>query len=132
MMVVLFPVMLYQAPSGLTLYILTSSAIGIMEGRMRSAGKRLRIEIEIVEEHLVGGADRPVKIHLHHDQRLTDGVQDVLGVRARKRSFESHGRTVSHPHRLTDLAAGSFAQEVATGSPPSARLVPSDILPSIG
>ncbi|MCH2160293.1 MAG: membrane protein insertase YidC [Phycisphaerales bacterium] len=33
MMVVLFPVMLYQAPSGLTLYILTSSAIGIFEGR---------------------------------------------------------------------------------------------------
>lgn len=33
MMVVLFPVMLYPAPSGLTLYILTSSSIGILEGR---------------------------------------------------------------------------------------------------
>ncbi|MDG2021570.1 MAG: YidC/Oxa1 family insertase periplasmic-domain containing protein [Phycisphaerales bacterium] len=33
MMVVLFPVMLFQAPSGLTLYILTSSSIGIIEGR---------------------------------------------------------------------------------------------------
>ncbi len=33
MMVVLFPVMLYSAPSGLTLYILTSSSIGIMESR---------------------------------------------------------------------------------------------------
>ena len=33
MMVVLFPVMLYQAPSGLTLYILTSTCIGIIEGR---------------------------------------------------------------------------------------------------
>ncbi|MCH2143372.1 MAG: membrane protein insertase YidC [Phycisphaerales bacterium] len=33
MMVVLFPLMLYSAPSGLTLYILTSSAIGIMESR---------------------------------------------------------------------------------------------------
>ncbi|MDP7008208.1 MAG: YidC/Oxa1 family insertase periplasmic-domain containing protein [Phycisphaerales bacterium] len=33
MMVVLFPVMLYSAPSGLTLYILTSSAVGILESR---------------------------------------------------------------------------------------------------
>ena len=33
MMVVLFPIMLYPAPSGLTLYILTSSSIGILEGR---------------------------------------------------------------------------------------------------
>ncbi len=33
MMVVLFPIMLYQAPSGLTLYILTSTCIGIIEGR---------------------------------------------------------------------------------------------------
>ncbi len=34
MMVVMFPVMLYAAPSGLTLYILTSSCIGIAEGRI--------------------------------------------------------------------------------------------------
>ncbi len=33
MMVVLFPVMLYSAPSGLTLYILTSSGVGILESR---------------------------------------------------------------------------------------------------
>lgn len=33
MMLVLFPVMLYGAPSGLTLYILTSSVIGTMESR---------------------------------------------------------------------------------------------------
>ena len=33
MMVVLFPLMLYSAPSGLTLYILTSSCIGILESR---------------------------------------------------------------------------------------------------
>jgi YidC/Oxa1 family membrane protein insertase len=33
MMVVLFPLMLYSAPSGLTLYILTSSTIGILESR---------------------------------------------------------------------------------------------------
>lgn len=34
MMVVMFPVMLYAAPSGLTLYILTSTCIGIFESRM--------------------------------------------------------------------------------------------------
>jgi YidC/Oxa1 family membrane protein insertase len=33
MMVVMFPLMLYSAPSGLTLYIFTSSAFGIIEGR---------------------------------------------------------------------------------------------------
>jgi YidC/Oxa1 family membrane protein insertase len=33
MMVILFPLMMYKAPSGLTLYIMTSSIIGILEGR---------------------------------------------------------------------------------------------------
>ncbi|MCP3904966.1 MAG: membrane protein insertase YidC [Planctomycetes bacterium] len=33
MMIVMFPVMLYSAPSGLTLYILTSSTIGVLESR---------------------------------------------------------------------------------------------------
>ena len=33
MMVVMFPIMLYSAPSGLTLYIFTSSLIGIIESR---------------------------------------------------------------------------------------------------
>jgi len=34
LMVVMFPVMLYSAPSGLTLYIMTSSTVGIIESRM--------------------------------------------------------------------------------------------------
>jgi membrane protein insertase Oxa1/YidC/SpoIIIJ len=34
MMVILFPIMTYAAPSGLTLYILTSTCIGIVEGRI--------------------------------------------------------------------------------------------------
>jgi YidC/Oxa1 family membrane protein insertase len=34
MMVLMFPIMLYKAPSGLTLYILTSTCIGIWESRM--------------------------------------------------------------------------------------------------
>ena len=43
MMVVLFPVMLFQAPSGLTLYILTSSSIGIIEG------KRIRKQVDAMD-----------------------------------------------------------------------------------
>ena len=43
MMVVLFPVMLFQAPSGLTLYILTSSSIGIIEG------KRIRKQVDSMD-----------------------------------------------------------------------------------
>ncbi len=43
MMVVLFPVMLYSAPSGLTLYILTSSSIGILESR------HIRKEVEAMD-----------------------------------------------------------------------------------
>jgi YidC/Oxa1 family membrane protein insertase len=34
MMVIMFPLMTYAAPSGLTLYILTSTCIGIVEGRI--------------------------------------------------------------------------------------------------
>lgn len=40
MMVILFPVMLYTAPSGLTLYIATSTLVGIYES------KRVRAEVE--------------------------------------------------------------------------------------
>jgi len=34
MMVIMFPIMTYVAPSGLTLYILTSTCIGIIESRI--------------------------------------------------------------------------------------------------
>jgi YidC/Oxa1 family membrane protein insertase len=40
MTVILFPVMLYSAPSGLTLYIMTSTCVGIVEG------KRIRAQID--------------------------------------------------------------------------------------
>jgi len=43
MTVILFPVMLYTAPSGLTLYIMTSTCIGIIEG------KRVRKQIESMD-----------------------------------------------------------------------------------
>ena len=43
MMVVMFPLMLYSAPSGLTLYILTSSSVGILESR------RIRKHVDSIE-----------------------------------------------------------------------------------
>ena len=43
MSVILFPLMLYSAPSGLTLYIMTSTCIGIVEGR------RIRRQIETMD-----------------------------------------------------------------------------------
>lgn len=55
MMVVLFPVMLYQAPSGLTLYILTSSAIGIFEG------KRIRRHVELMDHTKPSGNKKTVQ-----------------------------------------------------------------------
>ena len=50
MMIVLFPLMLYSAPSGLTLYILTSSSIGIIESRyIRRQVEREEDEAELVQ-----------------------------------------------------------------------------------
>ncbi|NBX24988.1 MAG: membrane protein insertase YidC [Planctomycetes bacterium] len=43
MSVILFPIMLYAAPSGLTVYIMTSTCIGIIEG------KRIRRQIETMD-----------------------------------------------------------------------------------
>jgi len=51
MMVVLFPLMLYSAPSGLTLYILTSSILGIIESRhIRKHVESLDLESTIVRK----------------------------------------------------------------------------------
>ena len=50
MMIFLFPLMLYSAPSGLTLYILTSSSIGIIESRhIRRQVDREDEDTEVVE-----------------------------------------------------------------------------------
>jgi YidC/Oxa1 family membrane protein insertase len=43
MMVILFPVMLYQAPSGLTLYIATSTLVGIYES------KRIKAQVALMD-----------------------------------------------------------------------------------
>lgn len=54
MMLVLFPIMLYGAPSGLTLYILTSSIIGTIES------KYIRSHIKLMDERKENEPDKPV------------------------------------------------------------------------
>ncbi len=59
MMVVLFPLMLYSAPSGLTLYILTSSAIGILESRhIRKQVDAMDLDAPSKKQRVVQGAAR--------------------------------------------------------------------------
>ena len=55
MMVVMFPIMLYSAPSGLTLYILTSSTVGILESR------HIRHRVDAMDLDAPSGKDPPGK-----------------------------------------------------------------------
>ena len=55
MMVILFPLMLFFAPSGLTLYILTSTAVGIVES------KRVRRHVKELEERGELHTKKPAK-----------------------------------------------------------------------
>ncbi len=57
MMVTLFPLMLYSAPSGLTLYILTSSSVGILEARHI----RRQVDLEDGDAPVVGRPTAPKK-----------------------------------------------------------------------
>jgi YidC/Oxa1 family membrane protein insertase len=66
MMVIMFPLFLYSAPSGLTLYILTSTCIGIVEGK---------ITRRHIEKY---GLDKPQK------PAAKSGKTDLLGRMARK------------------------------------------------
>jgi YidC/Oxa1 family membrane protein insertase len=56
MFVVLFPIMLYSAPSGLTLYIFTSSLIGIIEGRY------IRRHVEALDAMRASEPPKPVGV----------------------------------------------------------------------
>lgn len=62
MMLFLFPLMLYGAPSGLTLYILTSSVIGTLESRyIRKHIKRLEEQAENEPAVVGAGGDGPAR-----------------------------------------------------------------------
>ena len=74
MMVVLFPVMLYTAPSGLTLYILTSSLIGIVEGRQ-------------IRKHIEETANNPPPAKKKKQDRLGRMYEQALK-RAQQRAEE--------------------------------------------
>lgn len=60
MMVVLFPIMLYSAPSGLTLYILTSSTVGILESR-HIRKKVEAMDFDMIQPKPVPAASRAAK-----------------------------------------------------------------------
>jgi len=82
MTVVMFPLMLYVAPSGLTLYIMTSTLIGIWESKM------VRRQVEEEERN-----PRPVK---------TSKAQDVLGriyQKAMERAQEKQQRSKTFKDR---------------------------------
>jgi len=74
-MVMLFPIFLYKAPSGLTLYILTSTAVGIIES------KRVRDHVKQLEES--GELHKP-------KQRKEGGFMDriVKAAEARQKMIE--------------------------------------------
>ncbi len=80
MMVVLFPIMLYSAPSGLVLYIITSSTIGILESRF--IRKHVE-ELDRAKEAAGGEPERP--------QRA--GLQELLGGRRKAKDAQARAYT---------------------------------------
>lgn len=88
MMVVLFPLMLYSAPSGLTLYILTSSSVGILESR------RIRKHIDSIpiEPKSASGQDGQKRKPKDKQGRAWADAMDArrkkVQNKAKKRSFK--------------------------------------------
>ena len=88
MMVVLFPVMLYSAPSGLTLYILTSSSVGILESR------RIRKHIDSVPIEPKSGGEATSSKRKSKDKQgrawsdAMDARRKKVQNKAKKRSFK--------------------------------------------
>jgi YidC/Oxa1 family membrane protein insertase len=78
MMVTLFPLFLYSAPSGLNLYILTSTAFGIIETKLIRAN--LKREEDELEAAKARGETIPEKPKGPIGRRL-DAFKDTLGTR---------------------------------------------------
>ena len=88
MMVVLFPLMLYSAPSGLTLYILTSSSVGIMESRrIRKHIDSIPIEPKTIDKQ-VDGKGRPKDKQGRAWSDAMDARRKKVQNKAKKRSFK--------------------------------------------
>jgi YidC/Oxa1 family membrane protein insertase len=88
MMVVLFPLMLYSAPSGLTLYILTSSSVGILESRrIRKHIDSIPIEPITVDKEVVGKR-KPKDKQGRAWSDAMDARRKKVQNKAKKRSFK--------------------------------------------
>ena len=91
MMVVLFPVMLYSAPSGLTLYILTSSAVGILESRhIRKHVDQMELEGEAAPA-AVGKRKKPKDKQGRAWADAMEARKKKVKNKASKRSFKKKG-----------------------------------------
>ena len=91
MMVVLFPVMLYSAPSGLTLYILTSSAVGILESRhIRKHVDQMELEPEAAPA-AVGKRKKPKDKQGRAWADAMEARKKKVKNKANKRSFKKKG-----------------------------------------
>ena len=79
LMVVMFPIMLYSAPSGLTLYILTSSAVGILESRyIRNHIKEMDLKPQKPKER------KPVKAKDAQGRAYADSLKRIEEKRRKK------------------------------------------------
>ena len=123
MMLVMFPIMLYGAPSGLTLYILTSSIIGTTESRfIRKHINRMEelAESGVVDEKAQAKAERKKKRQDRAGkmyEKMLENAQAKRNKKAQKsRSFKSKSDLVKH--RTAARTVGGCAVCQKTGSNP--------------
>lgn len=91
MMVVMFPVMLYSAPSGLTLYILTSSAVGILESRhIRKHVDQMDLDPEVAPT-AVGNRRKPKDKQGRAWADAMEARRKKVQNKAKKRTFKKRG-----------------------------------------
>ena len=87
MMVVMFPLMLYSAPSGLTLYILTSSTVGILESRrIRKHIDSVPIEPNVAQADEIGRKPKDKQGRAWSD--AMEARRKKVQNKAKKRSFK--------------------------------------------
>tara|TARA_B100000959_G_scaffold154066_1_gene161554 strand:- start:332 stop:2533 length:2202 start_codon:yes stop_codon:yes gene_type:complete len=92
MMVVLFPVMLYSAPSGLTLYILTSSTVGILESRhIRKHVDQMDLSPKAAPVDAVGKRKKPKDKQGRAWADAMEARKKKVKNKAGKRSFKKKG-----------------------------------------
>jgi YidC/Oxa1 family membrane protein insertase len=97
MMLILFPIMLYGAPSGLTLYILTSSIIGTLEsryirGHIKKIQEREDNEPDVIDDVSGPAADKKKKkqdrVGKMYEQMLENARKRQEAKNQKKKSFK--------------------------------------------